>query len=298
MIAKVSTLQRYELFITVAGVGQTAVTLADPALTIYVVQNGVRVATPVATLGLVMAEVDSVNQPGVYSMSLTPAAIGELTIGALYTAGVTTPMFTQWDVFTNDLNDLATLLAAYTGAATATITVIDALAAPIADVQVDIYAADDTTLVVSGLVTSVAGIVTVALNDGSYRVHLTKSRVTFTTPETLTMSGATADTYSGVVAAAGVPVSPALCTVFGTLTDLAGNALLNTGVRATVVSHPTIVSGAGVSAETVDTYTDAAGYFELTLLRTAVVNLEVDAVGLRQQVTIPAAATADFSTLI
>jgi hypothetical protein len=298
MLAKVSVLQRFEILILVGGAGRTAVTLADPNLILYVIENGARVATPVATLGLVMAEVDSINQPGVYSLTLTPAVVGELSIFALYTGGTTSPGSWQWDVFTNDLSDIALLVAAYTGAATATITVEDALAAPIANVQVDIYAADDTTLLVSGLVTNVSGVVTVALNDGSYRVHLTKSRVTFTTPETLTMSGATAATYSGVVAAAGVPVSPALCTVFGTLTDLAGSALLNTGVRATVVSHPTLVGGAGVSVETPETFTNAAGYFELTLLRGAVVNLEIDAIGLRTQVTIPAAATADFITLL
>ena len=298
MLAKVNVLQRFEILILVAGSGHVGVTLADPNLLLYVVQNGASVATPVATLGLVMTEVDSVNHPGVYTMTLTPAATGDLSVVALYTGGTVPQVAWQWDVFTNDLSDLALLVSAYTGAATATITVVDALAAPIANVQVDIYASDDTTLLASGLVTDVLGVVTVALNDGSYRVHLTKSRVTFTTPEVLTMSGATPVTYSGVVAAAGVPVSPALCTVYGTLTDLAGSALLNTGIRATVVSHPVFVGGAGVSVETPETFTDAAGYFELTLLRGAVVNLEIDAIGLRQQVTIPNAATSDFISLL
>lgn len=298
MIAKVAVAQRVDVEILVGGAGKTAVTLADAALTVQVFQNGAWVATPVATLSLALVEVDSANAPGFYTLTLTPAVVGDLSLFVSYTAGTITPRGSQWDVFTNDLSDMATLLAAYTGAATATITVKDALAAPIPNVQVDIYASDDTTLLVSGLVTSSLGIVTAALDDASYRVHLSKSRVTFTTPETLTMSGATAAIYTGVVAAAGVPVSPTLCTVYGTLTDLAGNGLLNTGVRATVVSHPTIVSGAGVSVETADTYTDATGYFELTVLRGAVVNLEVDAIGLRQQVTIPAAATVEFSTLL
>ena len=298
MLAKTAVAQRFELEILVAGVGRTGVTLADPNLVLQVFQNGVRVADPVTTLSLALTEIDVANAPGFYSAVITPAAAGDLVIFARYTGGAVSPGYWQFDVFTADLSDLSTLLAAYTGAATATITVEDALAAPIANVQVDIYASDDTTLLVSGLVTNALGIVTVALNDGSYRVHLTKSRVTFTTPETLTMSGATAVTYSGVVAAAGVPVSPALCTVYGTLTDLAGNALESTGIRATVVTHPTIVSGAGVSVETPETFTDLTGYFELTLLRTAVVNLEIDAIGLRQQVTIPAAATVEFSTLL
>ncbi len=298
MLAKLAVSQRFEVEILVAGVGQTGLTLASPNLNLQVFQNGLRIADPATTLSLVMTEIDVPNAPGFYTMTITPAVAGDLTVFVNYTGGAVSPGFWQWDVFTNDLSDLATLLAAYTGAATATITVEDALAAPIADVAVDIYASDDTTLVVSGLVTNSLGIVTVALNDASYRVHLSKARVTFTTPETLTMSGATAVTYSGVVAAPGVPVSPSLCTVFGTLTDLAGNGLLNTGVRATVISHPSLVGGAGVSVETADTFTDATGYFELTVLRTAVVNLEVDAIGLRQQVTIPAAATADFTTLL
>ena len=298
MLAKIAVQQRFELEVLVGGVGQAGITLADPNLVLQVFQNGLRVADPVATLGLALTEIDAVLAPGFYTAVITPAAAGDLVVFARYTGGVVGPGYWQFDVFTADISDLSVLLAAYTGAATATITVEDAVAAPIANVQVDIYASDDTTLLVSGLVTDALGVVTVALNDGSYRVHLTKSRVEFTTPEVLTMSGATAVTYSGVVAAAGVPVSPALCTVYGTLTDLAGTALVATGVRATVVGHPTIVGGAGVSVETPETWTDADGYFELTLLRTAVVNLEIDGIGLRQQVTIPAAATVEFSTLL
>lgn len=298
MLAKVSTSQRVDIEILVGGVGRTGVTLADPDLTVQAFQNGVRVADPVATLGLAIAEIDQGNAPGFYSVTATPSAIGDLAVHFAYAGGLVTEAFAHWDVFAHDLGDLATLLAAYTGASSVTITVEDALAAPIANVQVDIYAADDTTLVVSGLVTDALGEVVVALNDGNYKVHLSKSRVTFTTPEDLVVSGATADTYSGVVAAPGVPVSPSVCTVYGTLTNLAGVALASTGVRATVVSHPTIISTAGVSVETEDTYTDADGYFELSILRGAVVNLEIDAVGLRQQVTIPDAATVEFSTLL
>ena len=298
MLAKVSVNQRFEMLILVGGSGQTGVTLADANLDLYVIENGVRVADPATSHALVMTEVDASNQPGVYTLTVTPSANGDFSVFAMYTGGTVSPGSWHWDVFSNDLSDLATLLGAYTGASTVTITVQDAVSAPLANVQVDIYAADDTTLVASGLITNVSGVVTVALNDGSYRVHLTKSRVTFTTPEVLTVSGATSDTYSGVVAAAGVPVSPSLCTVYGTLTDLAGNALLSTGVRATVVSHPVFVGGAGVSVETPETFTDATGYFELTLLRGAVVNLEIDAIGLRQQITIPAAATVDFITLL
>jgi len=172
MLAKVATSQRFEVEITVGGVGQTGLTLASPNLTLQVIQNGIRIADPVATLGLVMTEIDNVNAPGFYTLTLAPAAAGDLTVFMGYTGGAASPGFWQWDVFTNDLSDLATLLAAYTGAATATITVEDALAAPIANVAVDIYAADDTTLVVSGLVTNALGVVTVALDDASYRVHL------------------------------------------------------------------------------------------------------------------------------
>lgn len=298
MLAKLAVAQRFDVKILVGGLGQTGVTLLDANLTLQVFQNGLRIADPVATLGLTWTEVDAGNAPGVYTAAITPGAAGDLTVFISYTGGTVTPGYWQWDVFTADLSDLSTLLAAYTGASTVTITVEDALAAPIADVAVDVYAADDTTLVVSGLVTDALGQVSVALDDGSYRVHLSKARVTFTVPEVLTVSGATSETYNGVVAPPGTPVSPSLCTVYGTIQDLGGNAIENAAVTASLVSHPTIVSSTGISVESPATVTDSNGYFELTLLRTAVVNLEISAIGLRKQVTIPAAATVEFTTLL
>lgn len=69
---------------------------------------------------------------------------------------------------------------------------------PIASVAVHIWNSAQTLLIASG-VTSALGMVTIALDDGSYKVRLNKIGYNFTVPENLTVSGDTDDTYTGTV---------------------------------------------------------------------------------------------------
>jgi len=90
---------------------------------------------------------------------------------------------------------LSNLSAGDVGANTVTITVEDVATDPVADVSVSIFDSGNTVLQTRTLTNS-SGIATVALDDATYKVRLSRSGYAFIVPETLTVSGDTADTYT------------------------------------------------------------------------------------------------------
>lgn len=87
-------------------------------------------------------------------------------------------------------------ISSIAGANSVTITVEESDTTPIASTEVQILnTAQDTVL--DRKLTDVNGDAVFALDDGSYKVRLSKPQVTFTVPEDLTVSGTTVDTYNG-----------------------------------------------------------------------------------------------------
>jgi len=295
MLAEVGAVSRFTVFVHAAGTPQTALTFAN--MNMHVAVNGARVVDPTAGgYAMAMTEIDSVAAQGYYSIVITPQVAGHLSVY------VTHPTFSvendsqDLEVHSISLSDLA-IVATQAGANTVTITVNDG-ALPLADVGVDIFAADDLTPILLGMTTDSSGQVVVALDAATYNTHLSKALVTFTVPEPLVVVGAPlAQTYSGVVATPSAGTATTVV-VTGTLLNVDGTAMEDTEVKAQIVSHPTIISAMGVGTPSATTYTNSVGYFELTLLRNATVNLVVPAIGLRQQVVTPNAPTVDFSTLL
>jgi len=98
--------------------------------------------------------------------------------------------------------------------------------------------------------------------------------------------------------------APAVCSVTGTICKLDGS-LLSAGspISATVKSTQgdqggQLAGGAGVASAAIEAFTDDAGTFSIQLIQGAIALLEIPAINLRKEITVPALVTADFSTLI
>ena len=90
---------------------------------------------------------------------------------------------------------------------------------------------------------------------------------------------------------------PDLCAVMGNVLTLQGEPAPGVLVRATL--QPVYKDGAGriVQTQLVQTYTDATGFFSLSLVRGVTARLEVESVGYDRKVIIPDQASVVFTDL-
>ena len=154
---------------------------------------------------------------------------------------------------------------------TATVTVknTNGAGAVVSGVTVVLYDSANSVRKAQGL-TNVSGIATINVPaDGTYKVRLYKNTWTQTTnPETLVVSGDTADEYYMTEWSASAPGSETTCTYYGYLVDAGGSAVAGAVVLVEMQKAGEF-SGAGsaVAVGSVSTTTDSSGYFEITLLR-------------------------------
>ena len=99
------------------------------------------------------------------------------------------------------------------------------------------------------------------------------------------------------VPAVTAPAASSLCTVYGYVKDPDGGALEGATVSAYVRRLPSFISGSAISDTHESTTTNASGYFELQLVRTAVVQLVCEEANYSKEVTVPSAATSDWEDL-
>jgi hypothetical protein len=181
------------------------------------------------------------------------------------------------------------------GANTVTITVEEADHTPIPDVSVEIYNAAQTVKLKSGM-TDVNGQLVVALNDGSYKIRLSKAMVNFTTPETLTVSGATAKTCTGVPVSVTAP-SAGLQTIYIILTDLGLEYSPTMSLWAIANRLNTIVDTAVISNQIL-LAEDKGTYFEMQIAKGAVVTItgqNGDSIFYKKEITIDTNDTKNLS---
>lgn len=169
-------------------------------------------------------------------------------------------------------------------------------------------------------VTNVNGQFVAALDNGTYKAIVSDyTQHVFTTPETLTVSGATSDTYIGSPFDPGAPTTTTACIVYGWLKKLDGTALAGKTVTAALRTsdYPAgyDANGNGVNdtglvfAKTaVSDTTDAAGYWSLELTYSARILRYTDGEetrysfrttdgGVAHDVRVPSQASAMFDTL-
>ena len=155
----------------------TGIVIGD-LLNLQVSTNGSRVADPVADLGLTLFEVDSVNQPGMYYLRLTPDTAGTLFVR--FTHGAHNFDFTlsiQGALFSDD-----GLEGDYT-------VTIDDGTDPVQGAQVTVYDAAGTALVARGITDANGDVTFYGLPVGNYQVRAFKSGVDFSAinPTTITV---------------------------------------------------------------------------------------------------------------
>ena len=86
----------------------------------------------------------------------------------------------------------------------------------------------------------------------------------------------------------------ATCVIKDHLLNLSGSPLENSGVSARLLALPALISGVGVYDEIVSTKTDANGFFQLTLIQGATVDIVIPATGYRRTIVVPSATSANL----
>lgn len=184
------------------------------------------------------------------------------------------------------------------GANQVTITVNDTVPNPIEGVQVQIWNSADTVLqdIKS---TNASGQVVVMLNDGSYKVKLYKSLVTFTVPEDLTVSGTTVDTYEGslITITSGAGAGECEISIFAA-SQRPTVPLSTIEGTAQIVDLPTELTGVYYPGQKIKGTYDSVNFRILWVLpRGATVAFKVDLLGIQTENAIPDQASADYKDL-
>lgn len=106
------------------------------------------------------------------------------------------------------------------------------------------------------------------------------------------------DRYEVVPAPYGVPTNAPTCLVMGNLLDIGGDPS-NTG---TVVFRPRFVPGTAgnslITAEIIRTAADSFGNFNVKLLRSSQVIVEIEQAGIKNLITVPDAPSANLIDLL
>ena len=87
---------------------------------------------------------------------------------------------------------------------------------------------------------------------------------------------------------------PDTCVIKDHILDLSGLPLQNIGVSARLLALPSIISGVSVYDEIVSTKTDSNGFFQLTLIQGATVDIVIPATGYRRTIVVPSTTLANL----
>ncbi|MGR3310672.1 MAG: hypothetical protein ACUZ77_07840 [Candidatus Brocadiales bacterium] len=186
-----------------------------------------------------------------------------------------------------------------TGTNTVTITLTETGGTPkIPGATVSIKDTPGTTLLATGT-TDANGQVVFMLDDGTYSAYKEKlGSYSFTNPETLTVSGNTAQSYIGAPISVSAPVSPNTCRMFIWARNPDGTLMtaLNGNIR--IVTLPYKYSGSAYEGEEISFTKHADGYWYVDVVYSATVEIYISALGIRINTTVPAQTTKDISELL
>ena len=86
----------------------------------------------------------------------------------------------------------------------------------------------------------------------------------------------------------------ATCVIKDHLLDLSGAAVENEGVYARLLALPALITGVGVEDRIVSAKTDANGFFQLTLVQGATVDIIIPSTGYRRTIVVPSTTFANL----
>jgi len=195
-------------------------------------------------------------------------------------------------VILSDLDDLAN------GAEAVTVTVLDGDSNPVVGADIQCFNSAQTVLL-DRKSTDANGQVVFALDDGSYKLRCAKAQVSFTVPETLTVSGTTAKAVTAEVLTLSTPAASDVCRVFGYAYNQAGsNPLSSLKAVAKITTLPMSAnSKMHVGAEVKATYEPSTGLFYFDIVQGAVCLFKCDDLGISYTRTVPSSATARLSSI-
>jgi hypothetical protein len=104
----------------------------------------------------------------------------------------------------------------------------------------------------------------------------------------------TVDVIKATSAETESPPTLSTCILKDNIVDLAGNPVQNISVSARMLSVPRIAQGAGVEDLVVTSTTDANGFFQLTVLQGATVDIVIPKVGYRRTLVVPGTTSANL----
>lgn len=183
-----------------------------------------------------------------------------------------------------------------TGARAITLHFQEADTTPIPDAMCYIRnAADDTTLWTVGPSDS-GGDIAVSVNDATYNLRPVKIRVEWSTvPQPMVVTADATVNVEGAVQVPSAASAPNLCVIYGTVRDDGGVVLIGAEVDAYAIT-PQVVSGVQMAKRIASATTDAVGYFELELEKTAEVRFSIEDAGRDETLTVPNLAKQDIAT--
>ena len=90
--------------------------------------------------------------------------------------------------------------------------------------------------------------------------------------------------------------APALstCVIKDHIADLSGAPIENVSVSARLLALPTLVSGVGVNNQIVTAVTDTNGFFQMTLIQGATVDVIIPSTGYRRTIVVPSTTSANL----
>jgi hypothetical protein len=183
------------------------------------------------------------------------------------------------------------------GAQSVTIDLEETDTTPITGAQIAIYDSNNTTKITVVSDDDNDGTLSASLNDGTYKLRIFRSGYSFTSPETLTVSGDGSHTINGTQVVTGTPSSPSGCVVFCDLQDAGIVDHQSVTLQATYITPQANGDVIGTS-RTVSATSNASGRVELELAQGAVVDLEIENAGVDIRLLIPAQASYNLTSVI
>ena len=86
----------------------------------------------------------------------------------------------------------------------------------------------------------------------------------------------------------------ATCVLKDNVVDLQGNPVQNISISARMLAVPGVSQGTGISDQVVSATTDANGFFQLTILQTATVDIVIPKIGYRRTLVVPSTTAANL----
>ena len=137
---------------------------------------------------------------------------------------------------------------------------------------------------------------------GNYKILIPSTLVDTLGDWLLRVEGSLFDTfelkYSVESAPTSILASPSLCIVSGNIIDIGGEASLNKAITCRIVNVPKKSGTSLVSVDRLSTVPDALGNFSFALIRGITVVIEIPSTGIRQQILVPNASSAQLIDLL